>query len=75
MQVQKLFDQGERSAPTLIRVAQGALSQEPDVWLDYFEIVDPGTLDSVETISGSALAAAAALVGTTRLIDNITLEV
>jgi len=41
--------------------------------LDYFEIVDPDTLDPVEHISRPALAAVAARVGSTRLIDNIIL--
>ena len=41
--------------------------------LDYFEIVNPETLDAVEDISGGALVAVAAYVGSTRLIDNIVL--
>jgi len=44
------------------------------VRLDYFEIVDPETLDPVEDISRGALVAVAAFVGTTRLIDNVVLE-
>jgi pantothenate synthetase len=42
--------------------------------LDYFEIVDPDTLDPVERISQKTLVAVAAYVGTTRLIDNAVLE-
>jgi pantothenate synthetase len=42
--------------------------------LDYFEIVDPITLDSVERISQKTLVAVAAYFGSTRLIDNIVLE-
>ena len=42
--------------------------------LDYFEIVDPETLDPVVDISQSALVAVAAFVGKTRLIDNIVLS-
>ena len=41
--------------------------------LDYFEIVDPETLDPVEDVSGGALVAVAAFVGSTRLIDNVLL--
>ena len=41
--------------------------------LDYFEMVNPETLDPVENISGGALVAVAAYVGNTRLIDNILL--
>ena len=42
--------------------------------LDYFEIVDPDTLDPVERISQRSLVAVAAYVGTTRLIDNLVLN-
>jgi pantothenate synthetase len=41
--------------------------------LDYFEIVDPDTLDPLDEISRPALVAVAAYVGSTRLIDNIVL--
>jgi pantothenate synthetase len=47
---------------------------EPEVRLDYFEIVDPYTLDPVESISQRSLVAVAAYVGTTRLIDNLVLN-
>ena len=48
-------------------------SEEPSVRLDYFEIVDPETLEPVEEIARGTLVAVAAYVGTTRLIDNILL--
>jgi pantothenate synthetase len=46
---------------------------EPAVRLDYFEIVDPDSLDAVNDVAKGALVAVAAFVGTTRLIDNILL--
>jgi len=49
------------------------IGEEPGVRLDYFAIVDPDTLDPIENISRGALAAVAAFVGTTRLIDNVLL--
>ena len=42
--------------------------------LDYFEIVDPDTLDPVERISQKTLVAVAAYVGTTRMIDNLVID-
>ena len=42
--------------------------------LDYLEVVDPNNLDFMPVISGDALVAVAAFVGTTRLIDNIVLK-
>ena len=46
---------------------------EKSVRLDYFEIVDPDSLDPLENAAPGALVAVAAFVGTTRLIDNILL--
>ncbi|MGA8432144.1 MAG: pantoate--beta-alanine ligase [Candidatus Sulfotelmatobacter sp.] len=74
MEVEKLAHQGERSAARLIAAARKELATEPGVRLDYFEIVNPETLDAVENISAGALAAVAAFVGATRLIDNVVLS-
>jgi pantoate--beta-alanine ligase len=73
MAVQALFDQGERKVDALIEAGSRAFAQAPSVRLDYFEIVDPGTLDPVDDLSGPALVAVAAFVGKARLIDNIIL--
>ena len=68
------FDQGERNARKLIAAGKQVLAQEPNARLDYFEIVDPATLDPMQTLTGPALVAVAAFVGNTRLIDNILLD-
>jgi pantoate--beta-alanine ligase len=73
-QVQQEFQAGERTAAKLISAAKEVFAREPHVVLDYFEIVDPDTLDPVERISQRTLAAVAAYVGSTRLIDNIVLN-
>jgi pantoate--beta-alanine ligase len=73
-EIKQRFDQGERNAAALIKAAKKILAQEPTVRLDYFEIVDPSTLDPAPKLTGPALVAVAALVGTTRLIDNILLQ-
>jgi len=67
------FRGGERIAAKLISAARELLVSEPLVRVDYLDIVDPDSLDPVERISGKALIAIAAYVGTTRLIDNIIL--
>jgi pantoate--beta-alanine ligase len=74
MRVKTLADQGEYDAKELIAAARQELAKEPSVRLDYFEIVNPDTLDPVGQISQGALVAVAAFVGTTRLIDNIVLS-
>jgi len=71
MLVQQIGEAGERDAGKLISAGQEAFAQEPRVRLDYFEVVNPDTLDAVGDISRGALVAVAAYVGTTRLIDNI----
>jgi pantoate--beta-alanine ligase len=68
------FDAGERAAAKLISAAKEVFAGESQVVLDYFEIVDPETLDPVKRISQKTLVAVAAYVGTTRLIDNLVLN-
>jgi pantoate--beta-alanine ligase len=72
-QVEKLAAQGERNPEKLIGAAKQAIAEEPSVRLDYFEIVNPDTLDPVPDVSQGALVAVAAHMGSTRLIDNIVL--
>jgi len=72
-EVQRKFDQGERSAVRLVDAGKNVLAQESGVRLDYVEIVDPDTLDPVEKTENTALVAVAAFVGSTRLIDNVVL--
>ncbi len=74
MRVQTLADTGERSAAKLLDVGKQVIAEEPGARLDYFEIVDPETLDPVPDISQGALVAVAAFVGATRLIDNVVLH-
>ncbi len=75
MEVHALFDHGERIAEKLIAKGKQVFAQEPSVRMDYFEVVDPETLDPMQDVSRTALVAVAAFVGTTRLIDNIVLKV
>jgi pantoate--beta-alanine ligase len=74
MRVQGLADGGEREASKLVAAGRKELAEEGSVRLDYFEIVDPDTLNPAQDTSGGALAAVAAFVGGTRLIDNILLR-
>lgn len=71
--VHSLADQGERISAKLIAAGKQVMAEEPAVRLDYFEIVNWETLDPAADISDGALAAVAAYVGQTRLIDNIVL--
>jgi len=73
MRVKKSWESGERAAAKLAAAGREEVAGEKSVRLDYFEIVDADSLDPVETVVGGALVAVAALVGPTRLIDNILL--
>lgn len=72
--VEERFQRGETRTANLIRAGTDVFTQEPEVRLDYFEIVDPDTLDPVDRIEQPALAAVAAYLGATRLIDNTILN-
>lgn len=73
MRVEGLASAGTRDAAKLLAAGRAEFEKEKAVRLDYFEIVDPETLDPVADVSGGALVAVAAYVGTTRLIDNVVL--
>jgi pantoate--beta-alanine ligase len=73
MRVKKSREAGERNAAKLMAAGREEIAEEKSVRLDYFEIVDPGSLDPVDNVASGALVAVAAFVGTTRLIDNILL--
>jgi pantoate--beta-alanine ligase len=73
LRVKQLADSGERDAARLVAAGLAEVAAEGSVRPDYFEIVNPDTLDPVVDVTGGALVAVAAYVGTTRLIDNILL--
>jgi pantoate--beta-alanine ligase len=71
--VKQLVHAGERDAARLVAAGREEFARENAVRLDYFEAVDPDTLDPVADVSRGALVAVAAYVGATRLIDNVLL--
>jgi len=74
MRVQEEFAKGERDAAKLVESGKKEFAQDPAVLLDYLEIVDPDSLEPEVTITKPVLVAVAAVLGKTRLIDNITLH-
>jgi len=70
----KMFESGTRESAALIEGAKQEFASEPAARLDYFEIVDPDTLEPVADIAQPALVAVAAFLGKARLIDNVVLE-
>lgn len=65
------FMEGERRADELRRAFLEQVASQPLVELQYLEVVDPVTFEPVPEVVGAAIIAVAALVGGTRLIDNI----
>ncbi len=73
-QASKTFASGNRIAAAVIAVARAEVAGEPEIKLEYAELVDPDTLTPLEVVETSGLLAVAARVGSTRLIDNIILR-
>ncbi|HEY9448798.1 MAG TPA: pantoate--beta-alanine ligase [Gemmatimonadaceae bacterium] len=71
--IREAFDAGEYDAVELERLGWELLSAEPEVRVDYLAIVDPQRLEPVAVAESGTIAAVAARVGSTRLIDNIIL--
>lgn len=70
-EVRNKFESGERSIEALLEAGKRKFGN--DAQLDYLEIVDPASLEPIVQLNRPALAAVAAFVGKTRLIDNLTL--
>jgi pantoate--beta-alanine ligase len=72
-EVEARYKAGERSAARLIEAARQVFVSEPSVRVDYIEVVDRESLEPITNAQNGTLVAVAALVGTTRLIDNLVL--
>jgi len=74
-QAKKLVESGEVNSNIIVDEIRSILEAEPDIREDYIAVVEPETLEQVEQINQEVLVAIAAYVGTTRLIDNITIDI
>lgn len=66
------IEKGERAAAKIRKQISPLFEQHPAARVEYFEFVDPETLMPVAQISGPTLIAGAIWLGSTRLIDNVT---
>ncbi|HJU87632.1 MAG TPA: pantoate--beta-alanine ligase, partial [Gemmatimonadota bacterium] len=69
-----LTRQGIDDADRLLEAMWEELSRHPSVAVDYVAIVERDSFRPLRRIAGPAVAAVAARVGSTRLIDNVVLE-
>jgi pantoate--beta-alanine ligase len=66
---------GETSVSKLLAAAREAIEAEPELRIDYLELVDAGTFAPLEEAKGRMLVVTAVFAGTTRLLDNLPLQV
>ena len=70
-----LVKSGERRAEPILRRLRAHIAEESRVRLDYAAVVDARTLNPLEVLEGRVLIPIAAWFGSTRLIDNLELNV
>ena len=70
---ESMIELGERDSQALVKEMKRKLKEE-SVEAEYIEVVDAGTLEKKEKITGRALIAAAVKIGKTRLIDNTIVQ-
>ncbi|NJM65349.1 MAG: bifunctional pantoate--beta-alanine ligase/(d)CMP kinase [Acaryochloris sp. RU_4_1] len=68
------FEWGVRDRQSLLATVAQTLAKEPQVQVEYVDLVHPLTLQTLERITERGLIAVAAHVGAARLIDNIVLD-
>jgi pantoate--beta-alanine ligase len=71
--IKEAFDAGEYDAAMLEQIGWEVIASEPEVRVDYLAIIDPERLEPVAVAESGTIAAVAARVGGTRLIDNTIL--
>ena len=74
MEGRRLVTEGSRNCAELKAAMTAVLESSPTVEIEYVSIADVETLADLDTIEASALIAVAARVGTTRLIDNLIVD-
>lgn len=67
--------QGEKDAGVILREMTELIEAEPLAKIDYVEMVDADSIETIEKAEGRVLVAMAVYIGTTRLIDNFIMEV
>nr|WP_299484887.1 bifunctional pantoate--beta-alanine ligase/(d)CMP kinase [Acaryochloris sp. IP29b_bin.137] len=71
---QHTFHAGECDRNSILTTVAQTLAKEPQVKVEYIDLVDPTTLQPLEQITTQGLVALAAHVGSARLIDNMMLD-
>ena len=72
---ERIIIEGERNPEKVILVMKEIIKTEPLAKIDYIEIVDSNSIEKINTIQGSVLAAIAVFIGRVRLIDNFICKI
>lgn len=72
---ESLIKSGVKKSKTIIGEMKKVLKQMPSIKIEYVNIVDAETLQELDKVAGKVLIAAAVKIGSTRLIDNILVDV
>ena len=75
MKAKELVLEGERKTSAIISYINQLIAKEPIARVDYISITGAENLHEMDIIEGKVLIALAVVIGKTRLIDNIILEV
>ncbi|HOM02811.1 MAG TPA: pantoate--beta-alanine ligase [Acetivibrio sp.] len=75
MESEELIKNGETSGDKIKKYIIDRIQTEKNAQIDYVEVVNADTLESIDEIKGKVLIALAVRFGSTRLIDNIIVEV
>jgi pantoate--beta-alanine ligase len=70
----ELVVSGAKSRESVMEAVKGIIAATPHTDIDYIALVDPVTLQEIDTIDNEARLALAVRVGKTRLIDNTLLS-
>lgn len=71
---QRLMEEGERDAKTILGAMRAIIEAEPLARIDYVEMVSWDGIKPVDVADSSVLVAMAVYIGNTRLIDNFIFE-
>ncbi|WP_024821269.1 pantoate--beta-alanine ligase [Aminobacterium mobile] len=71
----QLIEKGERSHATIYETIEKMIHEKEKANIDYIEIVDCGDLEAVDPLQGKVLIALAVRFGSTRLIDNVVVDI
>ena len=72
---EELVNGGEKDAKKIIKAVKDLISKTPSLKIDYVSVVDTETMKDTSRIKSEVLIALAAVIGKTRLIDNIIINV